>query len=277
MSGPQLFYVYTVVESGAATPDTREIGGLSGSGVTVVDDGVLAAVAEPVDPAEYGETALPRRLEDLDRLTHLARTHHQVVAAVGGSVTTVPLRLATVCRGEEGVLRLLAEGRERLSHALARVAGAEEWGVKLYSADSAPAATTAPAPDRPGTAAGPPEGGTGAGSGRDYLRRRLGDRRRREERAGLAAATAEQLHRQLAARASGSVLHAPQQAQLSGSPDTNVLNAAYLVPRDARQAFLDTVPGPADLPSGLRREITGPWVPYSFTQAAADDPHGQER
>ncbi|MBT2482332.1 GvpL/GvpF family gas vesicle protein [Streptomyces sp. ISL-94] len=275
MSGPQLFYVYTVVGSGTGALDTGEFRGLSGSGITVVGDDVLAAVAEPVDPAEFDESALPRRLEDLDWLSHLARTHHQVVAAVGRSLTTVPLRLATVCRGEEGVLRLLAEGRDRLSRALARVAGTEEWGVKLYAADSAPAAPAGSSPTGPSGAADPSDAGTATATGRDYLRRRLGERRRREERAGLAARTAEQLHRKLAAQAAEAVLHPPQQTQLSGTPDTNVLNAAYLVPCDARPAFLDTVPRSADLPPGLRSEITGPWVPYSFTQAA--DPQGPEQ
>ncbi|MEU3727743.1 GvpL/GvpF family gas vesicle protein, partial [Streptomyces sp. NPDC031705] len=133
--------------------------------------------------------------------------------------------------------------------------------------------TWCPSPARP--AAGP-GGDAGAASGRDYLRRRLGDRRRREERAGLAARTAEELHRRLAERASGAVLHAPQQAQLSGIADANVLNAAYLVPREARRAFLDALPGPDGLPPGLRSEVTGPWVPYSFAQAAAD-PQEQRR
>ncbi|MFF5703797.1 GvpL/GvpF family gas vesicle protein [Streptomyces sp. NPDC012794] len=280
MSEPELFYVYTVVESGPGpgAPDSLASCGPDGSSLRVVDDGVLAAVVAPVDPAEFGETPLRRRLEDLDWLSALARRHHRVVADVGRSLTTVPLRLATVCRGEEGVRRLLAEGRDRLSCALERLADTEEWGVKLYAAHS-PAPTTAgasrsPAEGGPGTSADP--SAAGPGTGRGYLQRRLVDRRRREERAGLAAGTAERVHRRLAERASESVLHPPQQAGLSGVRDANVLNAAYLVPREAREAFLDAVPGPSDLPSGIRGEVTGPWVPYSFTQTAAER-RGRER
>ncbi|MFC9293978.1 GvpL/GvpF family gas vesicle protein [Streptomyces sp. NPDC057011] len=259
MSGPGLLYVYTVVESGAEPLCVDGIGGVGGGpGLRVIGDGVVAAVAEPVDPADFDEGALRGRLEDLDWLSTLARAHHRVVAAVGRSRTTVPLRLATVCRGEEGVLRLLAEGRDRLCRALARVEGAEEWGVKLYAAAPDGAAAGRPGPD--------PGPGSGAAAGREYLQRRLGDRRRREARAGLAARTAEQLHGRLAAQAAGAVLHPPQQARLSGAVGTNVLNAAYLVPREGRQAFLAGVPGPDALPPGLHVDVTGPWVPYSFTQ-----------
>ncbi|MFD7258831.1 GvpL/GvpF family gas vesicle protein [Streptomyces sp. NPDC059874] len=254
----ELFYVYTVLRT--ATPPSPpldlDIPAALGKGLELVEHEGLTAVVEPVDAADFDEQPLRAHLEDLDWLADVARAHHRVVARVGSRTTTVPLRLATLCRGREGVQRMLSEARAPLSEALERVTDAEEWGVKLY-ARPAPAA---PPHAEPGAAAS-----TGAPSGRDYLRRRISARRAQADRTSQAQSAADALHERLARRAAGAVLHPPQQQQLSKAPGQNVLNAAYLVPTADRQAFLDGVPSADDLPAGLGVELTGPWVPYSFT------------
>ncbi|MFH7596389.1 GvpL/GvpF family gas vesicle protein [Streptomyces racemochromogenes] len=268
MSGPGLLYVYAVLDARAGAPDLTGVEGAGGPGPTVLGDGVLAAVVEPVDAALFEEEALRRRLEDLAWLSWLARAHHRVVAAAGDARTAVPLRLATVCRGEAGVRGLLLDGRDRLQAALARLEGSEEWGVKLYAAATRPGA---PAPDgQPGTDA--PSGDERPG--RDYLRRRLGERRRQQDHIAVAAAIAREVHDRLAARSAGAVLHPAQRPQLSGTSDAHVLNAAYLVRRNERARFLDGVPAAGDLGGGMRVELTGPWVPYSFTRLG-DEPGGR--
>lgn len=260
-----LLYVYAVVEASARDA----VPGLPpplGGGLRLVRHARLAAVVEPVEASRFDEGPLRAQLEDLDRLSALARAHHGVVAAVGERTTTVPLQLATLCRGEEGVRRLLDEARPRLTATLARIAGAQEWGVKVY-ADHGP-------PPPPDPARAPAPGGPrGEGpTGRDYLRRRLQDRRTRETAAEQAARTCEDIHRALSGLASAAVLHQPQRTELSGAAGRNILNAAYLVPVRARRTFIDAVPSPQALPPGLRLEVTGPWVPYSFT---ADDRAGE--
>ncbi|MFJ6793181.1 GvpL/GvpF family gas vesicle protein [Streptomyces sp. NPDC091268] len=254
-----LLYVYTV--SRTATPPEPPLAldprPRLGTGPELVEHQGLTAVAEPVAPADFDEQPLRAHLEDLDWLATVARTHHAVVEHVGALTTTVPLRLATVCRGREGVRRMLAEARDTLGEALDRVADAEEWGIKLYA--------TAEAVDRPPTGAATAGAGA-APSGRDYLRRRLSDRRTQADRTDEARRTAEALHERLRCRAAEAVLHPPQQPQLSKAPGRNVLNAAYLVPTAGRQSFLDSVPPAGELPEGMRVEVTGPWVPYSFTQ-----------
>ncbi|MEU9146702.1 GvpL/GvpF family gas vesicle protein [Streptomyces sp. NPDC048349] len=257
----ELLYVYTVLrtESPPSPPLDLDVPAALGTGLELVAHEGLTAVVEPVDAADFDEQPLRARLEDLDWLAGVARAHHGVVARVGSRTTTVPLRLATICRGRDGVRRMLAEARTTLGEALERVANAEEWGVKLY-AHAAPA-DPAPAEPRAASSAGAP-------SGRDYLRRRISDRRAQADRTGQAQRAAEALHERLSHQAAGAVLHPPQQQQLSKAPGTNVLNAAYLVPTADRQTFLDGVPTEDDLPAGVRIELTGPWVPYSFTQTA---------
>ncbi|MEV8531774.1 GvpL/GvpF family gas vesicle protein [Streptomyces sp. NPDC051211] len=258
----ELLYVYTVLRT--ATPPSPPLAldarARLGTGLELVEHQGLVAVVEPVDPAHFDEQPLRAHLEDLDWLAGVARAHHEVVARIGRLATTVPCRLATICRGRQGVRRMLAEAREPVGEALDRVANAEEWGVKLYAQ---PAPADPPPPDPRASAS------AGAPSGRDYLRRRLSDRRAQADRTGEAQRAAEALHERLTLQASGAVLHPPQQQQLSRAPGQNVLNAAYLVPTANRQAFLDSVPAADDLPAGVRVQVTGPWVPYSFTHTTA--------
>ncbi|MEU6894678.1 GvpL/GvpF family gas vesicle protein [Streptomyces sp. NPDC046557] len=270
----ELFYVYAVLRSAAppCAPPALDQRAPLGRGLQLVEHRGLTAVVEPVEAADFDEEPLRAHLEDLDWLADVARAHHGVVAHVGRQTTTVPLRLATLCRGRSGVERMLADAHQTLGDALERVTDAEEWGVKLY-AQAAPVAPTDPA-GSPTTRSGP-VAAPGAASGRDYLRRRLADRRAQTDLTGQARSTAEALHERLAHEASGAVLHPPQQQQLSQVPGQNVLNAAYLVPTARRRAFLETVPAADDLPSGVRVEVTGPWVPYSFTHTTAPTPSAE--
>ncbi|WP_418960858.1 GvpL/GvpF family gas vesicle protein [Streptomyces tritici] len=265
MTPEPLLYVYAVVRAAPAPPLPADHPGTAlGEGLTVVEHEGLTAVAEPVDAGDFGEEPLRTRLEDLDWLARVARAHHGVVGAVARRTTTVPLRLATVCRGEEGVRRLLRNGRDPITAALDRVHGAAEWGVKVYVETEPAAGKGATAPDAGGT---PEASGTDGASGRAFLRRRMQERRARQDREGEASRTARHLHDRLASRASAAVLHPPQQARLSRAPGRNVLNAAYLVPDRERETFLEAVPAADDLPQGLRVDVTGPWAPYSFAQA----------
>ncbi|MFG2666229.1 GvpL/GvpF family gas vesicle protein [Streptomyces sp. NPDC048387] len=248
----ELLYVYAVLRNQESQPLSLDARSHLGEGLRPVTYRGLTAVVEPVAPADFDEGPLRAHLEDLDWLADVARAHHGVVADLGRHTTTVPLRLATLCRGSSGAERMLADAYEPLDAALERLTGAEEWGVKLHT--QPPSASP---PEAPATA-----------SGRDYLRRRLADRRAEADRTGQARQAAEALHHRLTREASAAVLHPPQQQRLSGTPGQNVLNAAYLVPTTHRQTFLDKVPTADELPPGTRVEITGPWVPYSFTHTA---------
>ncbi|MFC8587179.1 GvpL/GvpF family gas vesicle protein [Streptomyces sp. NPDC057217] len=233
MSDEPLLYVYAVVRSADldGPPVDPPPDVTLGEGITTVEHRGLTAVVEPVPAADFDEAPLRERLEDLDWLATMARAHHGVVAAAGRRTTTVPLRIGTVRRGETGVRRLLEEGESGLSEALGRLTGAHEWGVRLY------------ADETPGKPA-------------------VGD---------AAARTARELHETLARAAAEAILRAPRQTHLFRASGQNVLNAAYLVPDEGQREFLDAVPGPEEVRSGLRVEITGPWIPYSFTRTASDE------
>jgi hypothetical protein len=251
MSG--LRYVYAVTAAPAPELPDR-LRGVAEASVETVTGGGLAAVVSKAPESDFAEEALRRRLEDLDWLSDTARAHDAVVGAVADLATAVPLRLATVCRGEEGVRRLLEQDGARLERTLRRLTGRVEWGVKVY-AEPAPPETAAPAEPGPG-------------SGRAYLRRRLRERDAGDRSRDAVGAFCRGLHRRLSARAEATRLHRPQQARLSGTAGENVLNAAYLVRDEDGDAFTGLVEGLPREP-GVRVLVTGPWAPYSF--AGEDD------
>lgn len=260
MTEPSLLYAYAVTRK----VDCRLPESLRGVGdvpVHLVADGDLAAVVSPVPAADFEEAPLRAHLEDMQWLERTARDHQQVVDAVAATACALPMRMATVYRGEHGVRRMLAEDRERWESALAMLDGRDEWGVKMYASAEGSAG---PAPETVSAAADAGDSRRPV-SGRDYLRRRQEARQAREESRQHAEGWARQAHEELAKLAEHTRLHRPQDARLSGAKGENLLNGAYLVPRSEAGAFTALVGELADRAARLRIELTGPWAPYSFT------------
>ncbi|MEU3504887.1 GvpL/GvpF family gas vesicle protein [Streptomyces hundungensis] len=256
-----LLYVYAVTRPVAAALPAGTCG-LDGAPPTLIEHRGLCAAVSPVPAADFDAAPLRAHLEDMDWLAATARTHQSVIAALAEVTCPVPLRLATVCRDEDGVRRLLDSGRARFEPTIERLDGRIEWGVKVYA--------DAPAPER---AAPAPE--VKAATGRDYLRRRLGQRQSRDETWRKAGTLSRALHADLCERAEAGRLHQPQSARLSGASGENVLNAAYLVPRERSEEFVAAVRERTPHVDGVRVELTGPWAPYSFA-GGPDDGADQE-
>ncbi|WP_208545534.1 GvpL/GvpF family gas vesicle protein [Streptomyces sp. Tu 2975] len=275
----ELLYVYAVARpfEGGVPLAATGVGGLPAR--PVEHDGLVAVVSE-VRAEDFEEAPLRERLEDLEWLAGTARAHESVVRAVSAVTGVVPLRLATVCRGESGVRRLLDEGHHRFTTNLDRLEGRVEWGVKLYAEpdhESDPAPTAAPEAV-PGQGQ-QTQGGNGAASpGRDYLRRRLRSRQSREKSWAHADALARQLHTELSRCADGQRLHRPQSGQLARASGVNVLNAAFLVRREESDAFVGQVERLTPRNAAVRVELTGPWAPYSFADLSdpPDAPSGRQ-
>ncbi|WP_274563872.1 GvpL/GvpF family gas vesicle protein [Streptomyces spiramyceticus] len=264
----ELRYVYAVTRPfDGALPDGNlpdDLRGLDGEPPRLLHHAGLVAVVSPVPAEDFDEAPLKAHLEDLDWLTGTARTHEAVIGVLTTLTCPVPLRLATVCRDDSGVRRLIEADHDRFVRTLERLDGRIEWGVKVYAhtprEDTQGAAQgAAPEADEP-----PPA------TGRDYLRRRLGQRRKRESAWQRADSMARTLHAGLSERAEAGVLHRPQDARLSDEPGVNVLNAAYLVRREESAAFIAEIDrlGPKEPDGGVRVELTGPWAPYSFAGLA---------
>ncbi|MFJ4471083.1 GvpL/GvpF family gas vesicle protein [Streptomyces sp. NPDC089424] len=259
----RLSYVYGVLRPDAASPEDAVPPGVRGvedAPVALVRHGGMAAAVSHVAKSDFSEAALKAHLEDLDWLEGVARAHDEVVAALGARTTVLPLRLATVYLDDSRVRDMLEERERTLTELLDRLAGQVEWGVKVY-ADTSPAAAR---PQAPSGAPEPPD------SGRAYLRQRRQQRHAREDAWSSAAEAVRRVEAQAGSLAVAHARHRPQQGRLAGGTGENVANDAYLVPRDRAEEFRERVQGAAEGLDGVRVEVTGPWVPYSFAQVPHD-------
>jgi hypothetical protein len=227
------------------------VAGLRGEPLAVVDHRGLQAVVCDVDLAEFGEDALPQRLEDLAWLEEVARAHNDVVWQVADRATVAPMRLVTICSDDASVRRRVDDNQAGLVRALDSVEGRREWSVKAYAAKDE-AATPAPAAR------------SGAGAGAAYLQRKKEQATRRQQASDRSLAIAEEVHEALVGRAVASRRLPPQDPRLSGRPDPMILNSAYLVPDAEGEGFLDTVRRLQATVTGATIEAQGPWPPYSF-------------
>ncbi|MEU2792988.1 GvpL/GvpF family gas vesicle protein [Streptomyces sp. NPDC007100] len=255
--GDELLYTYAVARAGSAPQDG--LLGVADAPVETVTEGALAALVSRVPAADFEEEALRAHLEDMAWLERTARAHRSVVDTAAAHFCVLPLRLVTVHRDERGVRQVLAQRAEEFLSTLVSLEGRVEWGVKAYVDD---AGTAKPAVPANGSARQAPADG----SGRDFLRRRLAHRQAQEQSQRRADELARAAHEALEEFAERSRLHRPQDARLSGAGGRNVLNGAYLIPREQAGAFAGLVGELADRSPGVRIELTGPWAPYSFAQ-----------
>ena len=261
---PNTVYAYAVLlRNDAAERAARELRGVDGLPVRILRGADTAAVVSDVPADAFTEEAIAQRLDDITDLERLARDHHQVIAALASHTAVLPLRLATVYLDDDSLLRRLHTDDGHFRTALNRLAGHDEWGVKIYA--DPPAADPPPA-DRPR-------------SGRDYLRARRTSRDGHDQALRAAADLGARVDRTLAeANLVTDVRHhRPQPAALSANPGENVVNAAYLVPRQHTRSFQDRVEVLGAGTVGVRLEITGPWAPYSFASPPPEQAERAER
>lgn len=212
-----MLHVYAFVESPA------EIGELVGIG------------GEPVASARANgvAAALTRHREAPVATEEAILAHARVVDALAAERdSVVPARFGLAYDDEASLRAALLQRSGELEHALARVRGAVELGIRAL----APAAKQ-----------------DGASTGLEYMRGRL-ERRRDAER--LAAELHEPLA-ELAVETTQSVAATPRL----------VFSAAYLVARPNVEAFRDAVARLQDRHPELGLVCTGPWPPYSFVTA----------
>jgi hypothetical protein len=239
-------YLYAVCRG--LTPDDLEgLVGLDGQPVEVVEAEGLSALVSAVDLGEYGEEGLRRNLERLDWLEDVARRHDAVVQTAAGVAPTAPTRLATVFRDDDGVRRRLLEEGERIRAVLDRVAGHEEWSVKVLTHAEEPDQQEAP-----------------VSSGADYLRRRKAAQQTQEDRIRDAEAIAGEVHDSLVKLSAASRRLPAQDPRLTGLRGTMVHNAAYLVSTGLAEEFAAAVRELVEQHPEVLVQVAGPWPAYSF-------------
>jgi len=216
----------------------------------------LVASDAPAD--RYGEKAIERGLSDLAWVSERALPHEAVVEYVGRSGTVLPMKLFTLFRSDERALEHVAGQRKRIARLLERLAGREEWGIRLLLDE--PRALERAAASARGEAKG--------ASGTEFLLRK---KKQRDlsleviERGGERAST---LFDELSRRADGARRRPPP----PGPAGRRILlDAAFLVRRGRVKQFQAAA---RKARAGLERDgyeltLTGPWPPYNFVAESA--------
>lgn len=217
-----MLYLYALTEHPAALPPAL---GIDDTPIAVERlDGIDAVVGvidgQRVEPSEATILAHARVVDEL--------------AARNAAI--LPARFG---RGYPDAAALQDAVRERadaLAHALERVRGSVEIGLRVLGE--------------------PPKEAATGGNGRAYMLGRL-DARQRAER------LADELHAPLAALARAETRSVGPTPQL-------LLSASYLVPRDGVERFRAAVDELGQSHPDLTLACTGPWPPYSFATAEID-------
>lgn len=245
-------YLYCVVSSARKPSTARAPEGLPGAGRPEAHQAApplwLIAAEVPLDL--YGPSALETRLRDLDWVSRVAVAHEAVVEhfSRGSGCILVPAKLFTMFTTLDKAVEDVASRRAALVRVTKRIAGCEEWGVRVFRKQPvAPAAV----------------GTTRPTSGAAFLTARKAARDAIVDARVQAAAVADEAYRRLARQSRDAV-----QRERRQEPGTNppVLDAAFLVPMAKRAAFKKEARAQRDqcVDAGLELALTGPWPAYNF-------------
>ena len=206
-----------------------------------------------VDRGDYADK-LAQNMENLDWLAAASVRHQRVVGTLAAKRDVLPARFGTVFLRDASLQADVRVRKKTITAALARIAGAEEWGVKIFVDPSS----------RPASA--PVER---AGSGRDYLKQKAVMLQNRAR--VVVPPEISEMKEALRRIALDSVAAKPSSAQ----PGL-VWQGAFLVKRGATGRFHAELAKFARKMKQARIETTGPWPAYSFVHGPAeraDEPH----
>jgi hypothetical protein len=211
--------------------------------------GPVAAVVSQLDPERFSQEEWRRHAEDPAWLGQVASRHDAVLQAVAETTDVLPLRLPALYEDFADLEGALRADNDAYLAALDAVRDHLEWSVKIF--------TTTPAARLPEPL---------PASGRDYLARKSQAAGAKEEAARLRHGLVLDVHEALALSSTHASVNPVQDRALSGRDQPMLLNAAYLVPRAARDVFLSLCEELADrvYGDGLLLEVSGPWPAYNF-------------
>lgn len=202
----------------------------------------------------YDPSHLEPRLRDLGWVSDIALAHEAVVeyfARAKGSVV-VPMKLFTMFSSMDKAAADVAAGRTAIERAMRRIAGCEEWGVRIAR--------------RPGAAvsAGAARPATGAA----FLAAKKAARDAAANVRAASLAAADTAFGRLS-RLAKAAHQRPRREEPGSNPP--ILEAAFLVTARARARFKAEAKRQAALCSraGAGLTLTGPWPAYNFIDSEA--------
>ena len=248
----------------------------------------LGAIVSAVSSAEFHPDMLKTHLADPEWLQVHVLAHQRVLTALLADYTVLPLQFCTLYNTEERVLDMITANYDRMEAALDRLAGATEWGVKIFCDR---AALTSWAINSSDELQPIRETIHTTSEGASYMLRKKIALAARQLAESLEQSCTQESHRRLSSIARVAVSYplrsesreqsVGSRSQSSATPDPRlptpdhlmVLNAAYLVDDRKQQRFeIELARLHEEYAAiGFKYELTGPWPPYSF--ATIEEPH----
>jgi hypothetical protein len=238
-----VIYLYGVSKSAGAAPTIAGVDGKSK--IQAFDCAGLVAWVSRVPAEEFG-TKFSQNLEDLDWLAAVSVRHQRAVSAIAESRDMLPARLGTVFLSEDSLKADIRRRSHSLERDLNRIAGMQEWGVKIFLS---PQTTALPSKVK---------------TGREYLEAK--SKLLRMRKPVVADDDIKTLARELekisAATAEG--------GKISGGARDLQYQVSVLVKKADRKKLEQLLRRFSKEWKDLRKiECSGPWPPYSFVSDEA--------
>jgi hypothetical protein len=270
-------YVYCLVAAGNRPRTSRTRRGLEGAGpvrlievderasstptrrrTTGKGERLYLAVAD-VPLARYDEAAIADGLRDLEWVSRAAVAHESIVESFIGAHAVLPMKLFTIFASDERAVSHVRAERSRIEATVKRVAGHDEWGVRM-TLDRERAAARGQESRAAGRVSRSPSSGVA------YLAQKKAQRDAAAQMSVHARDAAADLFDRLAARAKSARRRPASELPVQGGP--LLLDAAFLVSRTRSASFKALAEREARALSreGVRVTLTGPWPPYTFVQ-----------
>jgi hypothetical protein len=256
-TGKSATYVYCAVRARRPPALGRRLRGLPAAAppriLAVGGEVWLIVASAPL--GEYGTGPIEAHLQDLDWVSRCALAHEAVVEAAARSGPVVPMKLFTLFSSDDRAVAHVARTRKKLARLFDRVAGHQEWGVRV-SVDQRKTARHRRA--RPSV----PASGTG------FLLQKKAEKDAARLALEGAVREGERIFSALAGSAADTRRRTPVQ---STTAIRVVLDAAFLIPARRARTFKSAVLGQAKAcrEDGYDVTLTGPWPPYSFVSESA--------
>ena len=258
-------YVYCLIAGRVRPAVPRTPAGLPGLGpvrlLEVTDVGgrglkLWLAVSE-APLARYSEDAINQRISNLNWVSRAAIAHETVVESFIDQPAVVPMKLFTIFTSDERALEHLQADRRRVDRIVKRVAGHQEWGVRVVLTRGEKRSRT-PLSKRTGPAPGQ--------SGVAYLAAKKQQREESTELQAHARTTVATLYDRLEDEATRAKRRAASELPVQGGP--LLLDAAFLVPRSRARGFRSLVTRQSKTlaAQGYGLTLSGPWPAYSFIE-----------
>ena len=250
-------YAYALLRARRPPRVPRGLRGLPETGpvrVLPAEAGLWLLVAD-APLGRYSAEAIERGLRDLDWVSACAVGHETVVERFASADALAPMKLFTLFESDARALAVIQRDRTRLARTLDRIAGRQEWGVRVLLDERRALARL-----REQSATGR---SAARGSGASFLARKKAERDTTRRLLVAARGAMDPVFAELAKHADDARQRGPTPSEAG---TRLLLDGAFLVPVRGAARFRAAV---KRVGRRLEREgydvaLTGPWPAYSF-------------